>query len=369
MTLRIRCPRCERELNIPLGAESRKLRCPKCLEEFRAGGPSAPSRPSEPVIELKRPASSPSMPNLPLPTSGLEEEPDLPSFSGDLRDQFELPLLREADERPARPAARPPSGPIPSPRPEPAAAPASPFAEADAAGLLEDDEPIRPRRLAKAEQRSAARRCSCGGVVPAGMSICPRCGLDLETGTRDQTLELLEVDVPIRVVSAPPMGVMFVGVTAGLVGGILALVSLALYITQSEAPHRWGFLLLSAVSGFGLYAAVRLVRNRSPRLLLVALMLGGLIDLASMVILPITLASTGQVAKIDPEADHDDAPIGPAEPMDAMLVDGQLVPRIVPLTERIDWDQVTLGLAILAAASAVAVYLNTSQVRRYTDRR
>ena len=40
------------------------------------------------------------------------------------------------------------------------------------------------RRITAADARARARRCSCGGFVPQGMSICISCGVDQETGLR-----------------------------------------------------------------------------------------------------------------------------------------------------------------------------------------
>ncbi|WP_169980067.1 MFS transporter [Tautonia rosea] len=299
------------------------------------------------------------------------DEPDLPVIAGDLRDQFNLPLLFEEDDPPAspppkptppkpkstEPPARPPSsGIIPTGQPDGP----SPYAEADAAGLIEDDEPVRPRRKTGAEARFTTRRCSCGGVVPAGMSICPRCHLDLETGQRDEEFDLLE-EAPALPPPPTPFGVLIVGFISGLVGVGLAIASIALYFMQPDLPYRWGFLLLAAVSAFGVFAAVRLIRNRSARFLIAALMLGGLIDVVALIVLPIALASTAPVDSFQV--------VRPSSDDSAPVVDTVLVPRIVPLTERIAWEKVNLGLSILAVTVTVSIYLTSPQVRRYTQRR
>ena len=41
------------------------------------------------------------------------------------------------------------------------------------------------------------------------------------------------------------------------------------------------------------------------------------------------------------------------------------VPVIVPMTERINWQQVNAGLAILVVTGLMAAYLNSKGVRRY----
>ena len=368
MPARTQCPRCETVLNVPSGAEGRKLKCPRCTTTFRVGDPGSSARSSLPGVDTASPVSSPSMPNIPT----RREEPDLPVVSGDLRDQFHLPLMGEDDDAPIVPKPksrpRPPNGPGSDPSSE--AIPvlpsgSSPYAEADAAGLIEDDEPVRPRKRTSAEARSTTRRCTCGGVVPAGMSLCPRCGLDLETGTRDTTFDVLEVEaLPPRAVAAP-FGVMIVSLTSALVGVGLALTALVLYLLRTDAPNRWGFLLLSAVSAFGVYAAVRLIRNRSARLLLVALMLGGLIDVAALIVLPITLASSVPVLEF-PEYPDEKQGFGGE---DRVPMEEHAVPRIVPLTERINWGQINLGLAILGVTAIVSIYLTSPEVRRYSQGR
>lgn len=376
MQARTRCPRCETVLNVPPGAEGKKLKCPKCTTTFRVGDLGAAAGASQTGVDMARPASSPSTyetPKRPSPSKtdlprrppSSDDEPDLPVISGDLRDQFSLPLLDEEDDRPApprpKPRPRPSSGAIPTAGARAPSsgviptAPTSPYAEADAAGLIEDDEPIRPRRKTGAEARFTNRRCGCGGVVPAGMSICQRCGLDLETGVRDTSFDLLDV-VPSLPPPSAPFGVMVVSVTSAIVGVGLAIAALALYVTQSEAPFRWGFLLLAAVSAFGVFAAVRLLRNRSPRFLLTALMLGALINVIALIVLPITIASTT-------------VPIAERTFDDGVPLDQFLQPRIIPLTERIEWEKVNLGLAILGVTIVIAIYLTSPEVRRYSQRR
>jgi hypothetical protein len=90
----------------------------------------------------------------------------------------------------------------------------------------------------------------------------------------------------------------------------------------------------------------------------------------ALIILPISLASTAPIAaiKADPEGGGRGRP-APAAPEggDALLVE-HAVPRIVPLTERIDWEKVNLGLTILGVTAVVAIYLNSAQVRRYSGR-
>ena len=88
----------------------------------------------------------------------------------------------------------------------------------------------------------------------------------------------------------------------------------------------------------------------------------GVIDVVSLIILPITLASTAPADAIKVVDDEGD---GRAPAGDGAVVDVHSVPKIVPLTDRINWNKVNLGLAILGVTAVVAIYLNSGQVRRY----
>ena len=123
------------------------------------------------------------------------------------------------------------------------------------------------------------------------MSLCPRCGLDLDTGLRDEQIDVLDDDEPPPMPrrEEAPFGILFVGAMAALVSAVLALASVYLYLTRAGADYRWGYLPLAAVGGYGVYAASRLIAGKSARPLLAALMLGAVIDLIAMVILPLAV--------------------------------------------------------------------------------
>jgi len=352
MPRRTRCPQCQAVLNVPDGAEGRKLKCPKCGTKFRSSDEGASARSSIPGVDTARPASTSSSASSPVVPRPSEDEGDLPVLGGgDLREQLTPPLFHEQQDEPA------------PPRPAPPPEPPSPFAEAEAAGLLEDDEPAH-RRPSAAELRAKTKRCPCGGVVPAGMSICPSCGLDLETGERSPTFDLYEPEVAPPPPKAIPLGVLFVGVTAALVGAVLTITSLGLYLVRDEAPYRWGYPLLAIVSAFGLYASIRLLKGRSAHLLITALMLGMVIDLVALIILPIALPAMA-APTTSPEPPETVAPSSPGPDQPEEWPRG---PVIRPLTERIDWRKVSHGLLILFVTAAAAAYLNSGQVHRYTTR-
>jgi hypothetical protein len=317
-------------LNLPGEVAGKRLRCPHCQQRFFMGpkGPSAAGG-SEPK---GGPASS-------LLLTERSSEPEMPRADRDLRDTFSPDLLL-GEDRPQR-------------RSLPAPAPA---AKDDAAALFDDDgAPPRPRKSG-AEARSKARRCpTCGWVVPAGMSLCDRCGLDLETGQRHVMDELLD-DMPEvgSGASLPPIGVLVIGGLAFL-GGVLSAVAAAVYASRPEAM-RLGYMSLALIGIFGAYAAVQFLRGRSLKLLVVALLLGMLINIVGLIVLPIYEAS---------------AP-GPLATQEMHVTPGdEDMPRLTRMTERVDREmwKVTWGIGVTLLIAGALVYLATGDVRRYFPRK
>src|SRR5262249_3482815 len=151
MTLTTQCPNsnCRVVLNLPESAAGRRLKCPKCGTKFHAGTPATRPPSSAPGVADAGQSSS----TIGAPVRD-PNDLDLPVAAGDLRETFDLPLLM--DDAPKAPGPR--------------------HSTADAVALFQDDAPAR-RRPTGAEARAKSRRCSCGGVVPPGMSLCARCGL------------------------------------------------------------------------------------------------------------------------------------------------------------------------------------------------
>lgn len=332
MPLTTQCPNCGVVLTLPDGAEGRRLRCPKCDHRFQAGGGAAgggePKRPSS-SSGTHRPTSS-------LLLSTRHDEPGMPQADRDLREAF-APDLLLGEDRPASKAepAKPktnPAGPI-----------------ADAGSLFADDPPTQRPRGPRAEDRSKPRRCpSCGSVVPAGMSLCNRCGLDLDTGRRTQIDEMLEDVLPPPAKPGPPLSV-------SILGGVVLVASLAMAVValvQTLRPEvtRWGYLALAVVGAYGAYAAVQFLRMKSARLLLVALLLGGLIDVIALIGLPI------YEANVPPAAAEVFAPVGPGD---------EDLPKFQNPADRLDRRRVNWGIAVLLLDAGAIFALMTPEIRRH----
>ncbi len=327
MSSTTRCPHCRVVLNVPESAGGKRLKCPKCGEKFHAElGPA----PSTPGIDTAGPASS-QMTTLPRPRpdrGGGHGQPDLPTASRDLREAFDLPLLMDEDASPSKSRAP------------------------DAASALFGDDPA-PRKPTAAETRQTARRCpTCGGVVPQGMSLCQRCGLDLDTGQRVEVNDMYDDDedeeggyAPAYQEPSAPVGVWIVGllsIVASVVLGVLALINLG----------GFGGLSMALVCVLGLFGGLQFLRGRSAKPLLIALTFGAFVNVVGMIVLPVVEAN--QTAKTV-EVRYDEET-------------GEALPVIQGLKDRIDTQKLTWGVVILIVDAMAMIYVTTSGVRRHFDR-
>jgi hypothetical protein len=177
------------------------------------------------------------------------------------------------------------------------------------------------------------------------MSLCNTCGLDLETGTRIDLTEDLDV------IPAPPRQV---GPTIGgwIVGGLSICASVIFSIVSliQWSAGEPGYLFLIPVCFFGVYAAVQFLRTKSVKLLIVALTIGVGVDVVALIVLPVVVAFTSveEVKNTQPGQDADIAFLNPAEQLEKS--GGQ--------------RKLTFGIMLLVAYAAVSVYLNSPGVRR-----
>jgi hypothetical protein len=315
-------------LNLPDHvAAGKRLKCPKCATRFVVSPDDASSLSTLPgqadaantSFDLeKRP---PSREDLPIPTS-----------EGDLRDTFDLPLVsgggREAERGEMSVGS----------------------VTADAAALFKDDGPSR-RRPTAAEARARGRRCThCGGGVPQGMSLCPTCGTDQESGMRVGLEDDLAPPPPPRP-QGPPLHVAIVGGVCATGGLILTLLSV-IQSTQSESSlQNYTCLVLALVSGFGVYACIQFIRGKSVKLLMLALALGVAVDVVGLIAFPIIRAmvdDTDQIIREVKPSDLDDSNVG-----------------IRPFEERIDTQKIKLGVTFMLAYAVLSLYLMSPPVKKY----
>jgi len=322
------CQNCGIVLNLPANAPAgKRLKCPRCGLRFAMSQADASS---ESTLASPTDADWPS--RMDIETRAPSPE-DLPVSLGDhdLRETFDLPLMSGRDAERAGAAPEPAIG--------------------DAASLL--DEPAPQRRRTAAEARLKARRCSCGGYVPQGMSICMSCGLDQETGLRVGLEDDLTPAGPPPP-QGPPLHVAIMGGlcgTAGLILLILALVS----SRPAQDLEKYGWLCLALVSAFAILASVQFIRGKSAKLLMVALTLGVVVDVMALVAIPLLKATLGDsqqtVQEVKP-VDVDDSDI-----------------LIKPIEDRIDLRPITFGVTFLVIYAILSVYLMSAPVKKYVHSR
>jgi len=316
------CNQCGIILNLPDNSGGKRLKCPKCGTKFVVG-PDSSQYPATERSDVDARAASSS-----LLESGGHGDFSLPTSSGDLRDTFDLPSMTGEAAGPAS-AAKPGD------------------TAADAL-MLFDERKTAPRRKLAAEARSKARRCpTCGGVVPVGMSICSACGLDLESGARVQLDDDLLPSAPMRA-AGPPLPVTVIALVS-LLGSLI----LALYSTVQWLKGVDGCQYFIPVCLFGCFAAVHLLRGRTAKLLMVALALGAMIDVAALIAMPVFEANQATRAVA---IEHN------TEDPDAANV------AIEPITDHLDSQKLGLGIAILLIYAAVSAYLVSPSVKNHYAR-
>jgi hypothetical protein len=321
-------------MNLPAGIKpGRRLKCPKCGNKFSVTEKDASSASTAPgVFDAAGDSLFDMQKNRVLPD-------DLPPSlgAGDLRETFDLPLTsgsardmeRFAGDRGAQ--------------------------SADAAALF-DDRPARRKQTA-AEARSQGRRCvTCGSGVPRGMSICSVCGTDQDTGLRVGLDDDLEPPAP-QAPPGAPAHVSFTGVL--IIAGSLLLLVLAI-INAARTESSVGLLswfALAMVSGYAIYAAIQFIRGKSAKLLIAALTLGVVVDVMTLIALPLLqpfMQEQETIVNVNsaPSADVDDAVVG-----------------IRPFEDRIDLKRIMVGIGLILVYAALSLYLISPSVKKYIQMR
>jgi hypothetical protein len=321
------CQNCGIILNVPANAPAgKRLKCPKCGLRFALSMADASSEST-----LASPTDADLMSRFDMEIKPPPPD-DLPHSVGDhdLRETFDLPLMSGRDAERAGTAAEPAMG--------------------DAASLL--DEPAPRRKMTAAEARLKARRCSCGGYVPQGMSICMSCGLDQETGLRVGMDDDLIPPPPPRP-QGPPLHVAIMGGLCATAGLILLIMSLLRSGGPEQGLQKYGWLCLALVSGFAILASVQFIRGKSAKLLMVALTLGVVVNVMALIAMPLIQANFADPEKIiktvkPPDDDYDSSDT-----------------NITPPEQRIELHNITLGVTFLVIYAILSVYLMSAPVKKY----
>ena len=144
-----------------------------------------------------------------------------------------------------------------------------------------------------------------------------------------------------------------VSITGGLVitGSLILLVLAVIQSTKTESPIQFLWLALGVVSGYGVYAAVQFIRGKSAKLLIAALTLGVVVDVMTLIALPLLQPFIQEqetiVKPIVPEG-VDDASVG-----------------IQPFEERIDLKRIMFGIGLVLVYAAFSIYLISPPVKKY----
>jgi len=275
---------------------------------------------------------------LSLPTSRKppsSEDLPAPRAEGDLRETFDLPLVSARDaERSGMVVGKP---------------------AADVAGLFAEPGPSAKARSA-AEARARGRRCThCGGFVPQGMSICSACGTDQETGMRVGLEDDLAPPPPAGP-QGPPLHISIIGTFCVAAAVILLILAIILSVTEKRQIHYVCWLSLALVSGFAIYAAVQFIRGKSVKLLMLALALGVVVDLMTLIGLPLIEAYWGVqdqiIVRNAKSTDLDLAPVA-----------------IVSVEERLDTHRIQAGAGLVLVYAFLSLYLMSPPVKKYIQSR
>jgi phage FluMu protein Com len=324
----IQCNKCGVILNLPPSIKSgKRLKCPRCATRFTITESDASSASTAPGMHDA--AASSAFEILKKSSGPVDDLP--PSLGeGDLREAFDLPLISGSARDMERHAgdARAQS--------------------ADAAGLFED-RPAR-RKLTAAEARSQSRRCvTCGTGVPKGMSICTACGTDQDTGLRVG----LEDDLAPPPPAAPAGPPLHISLAGGLVvtGSLILLILAIIQSSKTESTIQLlSWLSLGLVSAYGIYSAVQFIRGKSAKQLIAALTLGVIVDVMSLIALPLLQPFI---------QDQENIVIAPLDAAD----DASVVIR--PWEERFDLKRIMFGIGLILVYAIFSIYLISPPVRKY----
>jgi hypothetical protein len=157
-----------------------------------------------------------------------------------------------------------------------------------------------------------------------------------------------------------PLHIAIPGMFCGLAGGLMAILALVQSARTEEGVHRYGWLMLAVVAGYGVYGAVQFLRGRSVKVLILALTLGAIVNVIALIGLPIFEANF---------ADTADVVVRGADTAEGPDV-GELAEYVYrPLVDRLDQDRIELGVGLLIGYAIFVAYLNSPPVKKFFIRR
>jgi hypothetical protein len=128
------------------------------------------------------------------------------------------------------------------------------------------------------------------------------------------------------------------------------IVSLIKSVGSAESWQNYGWLCLALVSGFGIYAVVQFIRLKSAKLLMIALTLGVVINLMTLIAMPLILPYIGDPTQtVSPN--RSDNP----EEADILIKSPE---------ELIDIQSLKLGITFLVIYAVLSVYLMSPAVKK-----
>jgi len=126
-------------------------------------------------------------------------------------------------------------------------------------------------------------------------------------------------------------------------------------VIEGSAASLWvrgfeGFQYFFPICLFGAFASVQFLRQRTVKLLLVALTFGVAIDIVALIAMPIYRANADTAASVQT--------VAPVDPDKADLV----IPSVV---EKLDTQSLTLGISLLVVYAGAAIFLLSPPVQRH----
>jgi hypothetical protein len=153
-----------------------------------------------------------------------------------------------------------------------------------------------------------------------------------------------------RLSEGPPLHISIIGTFCAATAVILLILAVIQSVNEKSRLEYLCWISLALVSGFGIYAAVEFIRGKSVKLLMLALALGVVVDVMTLIALPLIQANLADdmVDQNATSTEIDDAPV-----------------RIKPLEDRLDARRIQAGVGVLLVYAILSLYLMSPPVKKY----